>query len=87
MTEPISSILAPPLALGSEYWLFGAAGLLSLLAFAGLIVAPALGAYGRTWEKAAALVLSVFVLGALVLVGLIIGVLIFFNWDRIQEVI
>ena len=34
--------VAPLLALGSEYYLFGAAGLVSIVAFAGLILAPAL---------------------------------------------
>lgn len=87
MGEPLPSTLGPLLALGSEYYLFGAAGLLSVVAFGALILAPALGAYGRTWEKFAAAFVSLFVLAALVLAGLIIGVFIFFNWDRIQEVI
>jgi hypothetical protein len=78
---------APLLALGSEYYLFGAAGLISIVAFASLILAPALGAYGRPWEKMAAAFLSLFVLGALVLLGLAIGLFIFFNWDRIKEII
>lgn len=76
---------APPLALGSEYYLFGAAGLVSLAAFVGLILAPALGAYGRRWEKFAAGFLSLFVLAALVLVGVVVGVLVFYNWDTIQD--
>jgi hypothetical protein len=76
--------MAPILALGTEYYLFGFAGLISVAAFAGLILAPALGAYGRLWEKAAAAVLSLFVLAALVVAGLVIGVLIFFNWDKIS---
>ncbi len=50
-----------PLALQkieNEYLLFGAAGLVSLVAFVGLILVPALSSYGRVWEKAAAGVLS-----------------------------
>jgi hypothetical protein len=43
-----------PLALGTEYYLFGGAGVVSLLAFAALILVPAIGSYGRTWEKATA---------------------------------
>jgi hypothetical protein len=42
-----------PLALqklGDEYLLFGAAALVSLVAFVGLILIPALSAYGRIWE-------------------------------------
>ena len=84
MNGPVSSILAPVLALGTEYYLFGAAGLLSVAAFVGLILAPALGSYGRAWEKVVAGMLSLFVLAALVLVGLVLGVVIFLNWDKIS---
>jgi hypothetical protein len=75
------------LALGTEYYLFGGAGLISLLAFGALILVPALGAYGRTWEKATAVVLSVFVLAALVLLGIALGVLIVYYWPQITQVI
>jgi hypothetical protein len=84
MSGLISSVLAPVLALGTEYYLFAGAGLLSVAAFLGLILAPALGSYGRAWEKLVAGMLSLFVLAALVLVGLGIGVLIFLNWDDIS---
>jgi hypothetical protein len=86
MTD-LMNLLAPPLALGTEYYLFGAAALISLVAYVGLILAPALGAYGRPWEKLAASFLSLFVLAALVLVGVVVGVLVFYNWDRIQDFI
>ncbi len=79
-----------PLALQKiehEYLLFGAAGLLALVAFVGLILVPALGAYGRIWEKAAAGVLSVFVLAALVLVGVVIGLLIVYYYNDITRVL
>jgi hypothetical protein len=72
-----------PLALqkiGDEYLLFGAAGLISLVAFVGLILVPALSAYGRIWEKAAAGFLSVVVLAALVVVGVIIGLAIVYYY-------
>ena len=72
------------LALGTEYYLFGIAGVLSVAAFVGLILAPALGSYGRAWEKVVAGMLSLFVLAALVLIGLVLGVVIFLNWDRIS---
>jgi ABC-type transport system involved in multi-copper enzyme maturation permease subunit len=58
------------LAIGTEYFLFGGAGAISLLAFGALILAPALASYGRSWEKATAVVLSVFVLAALILLGI-----------------
>jgi hypothetical protein len=67
-----------------EYLLFGGAGLVSLLAFGLLILAPALGAYPRPWEKLAAGFLSLFVLAALVLIGLAIGVSIVYYWDDIS---
>ena len=57
------------LGLGTEYYLFGGAGLISVLAFAALILVPAIGSYGRTWEKATAALLSLFVLAALLLLG------------------
>ncbi len=84
MNGPLNSILAPVLALGTEYYLFAAAGLVSLSVFVGLILAPALGSYGRAWEKIVAGFLSLFVLAALVLVGLVIGVVIFLNWDKVS---
>jgi hypothetical protein len=84
MNGPLSSILAPVLALGTEYYLFGIAGALSIAVFIGLILTPALGSYGRAWEKIVAGFLSLFVLAALVLVGLVLGVVIFLNWDKIS---
>ncbi len=68
-----------------EYLLFGAAGLVALVAFVGLILVPALGAYGRIWEKAAAGVLSVVVLAALVLVGVVIGLLIVYYYNDLAK--
>ena len=75
------------LAIGTEYFLFGGAGAVSLLAFGALILVPALGSYGRTWEKATAVVLSVFVLLALVLLGIAIGVLIVYFWPQISPIL
>ena len=74
------------LGLGTEYFLFGGAGVVSLLAFTALILVPAIAAYGRTWEKATAALLSVFVLLALVLVGVAIGVLVYY-WPQITQAI
>ncbi len=74
------------LAIGTEYFLFGGAGAISLLAFGALILVPALGSYGRTWEKATAVVLSVFVLVALILIGVAIGVLIVYFWPQITDI-
>jgi hypothetical protein len=79
------SLIQVPFALTNEYYLFGGAGLVSLLAFGTLILAPALSSFSRPWEKVAAGFLSIFVLAALVLIGLAIGALIFYNWDTISD--
>ncbi len=77
-----------PLALQkieNEYLLFGAAGLVSLIAFVGLILVPAVSSYGRLWEKAAAGFLSLFVLAALVVFGVVLGLAIVVNYNTIVE--
>jgi hypothetical protein len=70
-----------------EYLLFGGAVLLSLLAFTVLILVPALSSYGRGWEKATAGLLSIFVLAALVAVGVAAGALIVYNWSEINKIL
>jgi hypothetical protein len=85
MAELPFDVVAPLLALGKEYYVFGAAGVVSLAAFVGLILVPTLGSYGRAWEKFAAGFLSLFVLAALILVGVVVGVLVFFNWDKLSD--
>jgi hypothetical protein len=70
-----------------EYLLFGGAGLLSLLAFTALILVPAIGSYGRGWEKATAALLSLFVLAALVLIGVAAGALVVYYWSDINDLI
>jgi hypothetical protein len=85
MTELLNAVQTPLLALGTEYYVFGAAGVVSLAAFVGLILVPALGSYGRPWEKIAAGFLSLFVLAALVIAGLIIGGAVFYYWDDISK--
>lgn len=59
--------------LGHQYFLWGAASVVCLVTFVVLILSPALSSYGRIWEKAAAGFLAVFVLAALVLGGVVIG--------------
>jgi hypothetical protein len=74
------------LAIGTEYLLFGGAGLISLVAFTTLILAPAIGSFGRGWEKVAAALLSVFVLAALLAVGVALGIAIVYYWDDITQI-
>ena len=79
-----------PLALQKiedEYVLFGVAGLITLAAFVGLILVPAVSAYGRIWEKAAAGVLSLVVLAALVVTGVIVGLLIVYYYPQIVNLL
>jgi len=77
-----------PLALQKiedEYLLFAIAGLISLVAFVTLIFVPAIGSYGRLWEKAAAGVLSLIVLLALVLTGVVLGLAVVYYYNDIAE--
>jgi len=79
-----------PLALQkieNEYLLFGGAGLISLAAFFGLIFVPAISSYGRIWEKAAAGVLSLFVLAALVLSGVVLGLAFVYYYNDILDLL
>jgi len=79
-----------PLALtdlGHQYLLYGIAAAICLVVFVTLILQPALSAYGRIWEKAAAGFLSVFVLAALVIGGVVIGLAIVWSWPDITNFI
>lgn len=68
-----------------QYLLYGVAAAICLLVFATLILTPALSAYGRVWEKAAAGFLSLFVLAALVLGGVVVGlVVVYFYTDIVN---
>jgi hypothetical protein len=70
-----------------EYLLFGGAGLVSLLAFVGLILTPAVASYGRLWEKAVAGVLSLFVLLALVLLGVVAGLAVVYYYNDLANLV
>ncbi|MGA7395830.1 MAG: hypothetical protein WBW62_00120 [Solirubrobacterales bacterium] len=61
-------------ALLNNTWLFGGAALVSLTAFVGLILIPAMSSYGRWTEKVAAGFLSLFVLGTLITIGVLAGI-------------
>lgn len=73
--------------LTAVHYLFGGAGLLSVLAFGTLILAPTMSSFGRGWEKAAAAVLSLFVLVALLALGFGLGVVIVYFWDDINRIL
>ncbi|MGB7587170.1 MAG: hypothetical protein WBM00_00520 [Solirubrobacterales bacterium] len=79
-----------PLALQkieNEYLLFGISGLISLAAFVGLILIPALSSYGRLWEKAAAAALSLFILVALVATGVVVGLAVVYYYNDIVNLL
>lgn len=61
------------IAIATNVWYFGAAGVVSLAAFVGLILVPAFRSFGRWYERLAAGVLSLFVLGGLVTLGVLAG--------------
>ena len=71
--------------IGNQYLLFGGAGLICLVTFVTLILSPALSAQGRLWEKAAAGFLSLFVLAALVVGGVLIGLVIVYYYNDIAD--
>jgi len=73
--------------LDHQYLLYGVAGAICLVVFATLILAPALSSYGRIWEKAAAGFLSLFVLAALVIGGVVIGLIVVYYYTDIVNFI
>jgi hypothetical protein len=70
-----------------EYLLFGVAALISLVAFVTLIFVPAISSFGRIWEKAAAGFLSLIVLVALVLTGVVVGLAIVYYYNDLTELV
>lgn len=56
------------------------AGVFSLALFVGLILWPALGSYTRVWERLAAGLLSLYVLGVLVGIGVLAGLAVVYYW-------
>jgi len=70
-----------------EYVLFGVAAAICLVAFVSLILIPAVSSFGRLWEKAAAGFLSVIVLVALVLTGVVFGLAFVYYYDEISNLL
>jgi hypothetical protein len=66
-------------------YLVGAcAGVFSLAAFTAWVLVPAWTSYSRTWERVAALALSLYVLAAFVGLGIAVGAVIIYFWDQIN---
>ena len=57
------------------------AGALALVCYVALILVPATRCYGRVWEKFAAGVLSLYVLGTLLGIGAAIGLAVVWTYD------
>lgn len=73
--------------LGHQYLLYGIAAAVCLVIFVTLILTPALSAYGRIWEKTAAGFLSLFVLAALVVGGVVIGLAVVYYYTDITKLL
>ena len=69
------------------YIILAATGVIGFACFAVLILTPAWTAYGRTWERFAAAVLSVFVLAAFAGAGIGIGAILLYYWDQILDLV
>lgn len=54
-----------------------------LAIFGALVIVPAVASYRRVLERVAAVVLSLYVLAALVGVGIVLGGLVVVEWPRI----
>ena len=65
------------------YLIGGSAAVLSVAAWLWWIVVPTWKSYARWWERAAAMLLSVYVLAALVLAGAGLGAVALLYADRI----
>lgn len=73
--------------IGNQYWLFAGAGFVCLVTFVTLILSPALSSHGRIWEKAAAGFLALFVLAALIVSGVVIGLAIVYYYTDIVNLL
>jgi uncharacterized membrane protein len=65
-------------------YLVGASlGVFGLAAFCALVLVPAVTSYRRPLQRVAAVILSLYVLAALIGVGVLVGALIVFEWPRV----
>jgi hypothetical protein len=58
-------------------------GVFGLAAFCGLIVAPAITSYRRPIHRVAVVILSLYVLAALIGVGIVVGAFVVIEWPRL----
>lgn len=65
------------------YLVAAVSGVFGLAAYAAWILVPAWNSYSRLWERMAAAVLSLYVLVALLGLGVVGGAAVVWFWDRI----
>ena len=58
-------------------------GVLGLSAFCWLVLAPAITSYRKPLERAAVVVLSLYVLAALIGVGIVLGGVVVLEWPKV----
>ena len=64
------------------YLVAACAGVFGLAAFCALVLVPSITAYRRPLERVAVVLLSVYVLAALVGIGVVVGALVVVEWPR-----
>ena len=69
------------LELSTTEIVIGLAGALTVLCYVTLILVPAIRCYGRVWEKLAAGVLTLYVLGTFLGIGAAIGLAVVWTYD------
>lgn len=66
-----------------SYLVGGCLGVFGLTAFCALVLAPAITAYRRPLERVAVVILSLYVLAALIGIGVVLGGLVVLEWPRV----
>ncbi len=64
------------------YLVAGVCGLAGLAAFVGLILVPAVGSYRQSWQRLVAVMLSFYVLAAMMGIGLLGAGAVIWIWGR-----
>ncbi|HUB03492.1 MAG TPA: hypothetical protein VMA76_00420 [Solirubrobacteraceae bacterium] len=65
------------------YLVAAGCGVLGLIAYLLLVIVPAVSAYRRVHERILAVMLSAYVLAALVGVGVLLGAVVVVEWPRV----
>ena len=64
------------------YIVGGGCGVIVLIAFCALLLGPAITSYRTTLQRLGALVLSLYVLGAFMGLGVLLGALVIYEWPH-----